>query len=98
MLTIPTLDDSVDEADSEIKAILQSGASYTLGRISARLRNDYCPSLIEFSFDPTAVDRVLPNPYRFLETNVAANGWKRSSWFPVTLDAGALMAAAVALG
>ncbi len=59
---------------------------YTLGRISARLQNDRCPSRVEVGFLPTSGARLLPG-MRFIETNSTVNAWRSSAAFEITLAA-----------
>ena len=72
--------------NSETLSVTIDDHEYTLGRISARLQNDRCPSLVEVGFLPTSGARLLPG-LRFIKTNSTVNAWRSSAAFEITLVA-----------
>ena len=71
---------------SETLSVTIDDSEYTLGRISARLHNDRCPSWVEVGFLPPSGARLLPG-MRFIETNSTVNAWRSSAAFEITLVA-----------
>ena len=71
---------------SETLSVTIDDSEYTLGRISARLHNDRCPSRVEVGFLPPKGARLLPG-MRFIETNSTVNAWRSSAAFEITLAA-----------
>ena len=71
---------------SETLSVTIDDSEYTLGRISARLHNDRCPSRVEVGFLPPSGARLTPG-MRFIETNSTVNAWRSSAAFEITLAA-----------
>ena len=82
----PTTMTNLAWKNSETLSVTINDHAYTLGRISARLHNDRCPSWVEVGFLPPSGARLLPG-MRFIETNSTVNAWRSSAAFEITLAA-----------
>ena len=70
--------------DLESLSVTTGGKTYALGKVSVRLDNTACPSVLVFTFLPAQGQRITPSANRF-RLDTQAGTWIPSSTFEVTV-------------
>ena len=83
---IPPVMTDLGWKNSEALSATIGGRTYTIGKLSARLQNDRCPSRVEIGFLPSKGARFLPDK-RFIGTDSTVGTWRSSTEFEIALAA-----------